>query len=102
MKLIAMNDLNRRIGEGHGRDKLTDHDVELILGLLDARRVLMAEYRKVGLSRGFINGKLHEAQLSYSGIAEKFEVSKSHIAWLAWGLRRGQYAARWVRAGVKP
>jgi hypothetical protein len=100
MKLVAINELGRRIGETHGRAKLTDHDVELILGLLEARAVLLAEYLKVGLTRREIERSLHTAQLSYAGIAEKFEISKSQVRWIAIGSQRGQAAARWKRVPV--
>ena len=92
---VPLGSLNCRIGQAHGRAKLTDHDVELILSLLEARDVLIDEYRKVGLGKRQIEKALHTAQLSYSGIAEKFEISKSHIRWIALGLQRGQPAVRW-------
>lgn len=95
MKLVAINELGRRIGETHGRAKLSNHDVELMLSLLDCRALLLAEYRKVGLSRRELEMALHSAQLSYSGIAAKFEVSKSQVRWIAIGSQRGQVAARW-------
>ena len=76
MKLVAINELGRRIGETHGRAKLSDHDVELMLSLLECRALLLAEYQKAGLSRRAVEQALHVAQLSYSGIAAKFEVSK--------------------------
>lgn len=96
MKLRALNELNCAIGEGHGRAKLTDHEIELMVDLLEARRVLLAEYSKVGLSRGEIRAALHKAQLSYRGIAAKFEVSHCLVLQVDHGRRRSQYAVRWV------
>lgn len=63
---IRRNEQGRRIGESHPRATLSDHDVELVLALVDEG-------------------------LSYSEIAEKFEVSKSCIAHIATGRRRGQW-----------
>ena len=75
MREIRLNDAGRRIGESHPRAGLTDHDVELVLALV-------------------------EAGLSYAEIAEKFEVSKSCIAHIATGRRRGQWTARLIRVSV--
>ena len=96
-RLVAVNDFGVRIGESHGRAKLTNHDVELILDLLDCRAALVAACLVEGLSRHATERRLHVSQLSYAGIAAKFEVSKSQIRWIALGSQRGQVAARWVR-----
>lgn len=96
-KLVAINENGNRMGESHGRAKLTDHDVELVVGLLDCREGLMREYLKVGLSRREIERVLHTAQLSYAGIAEKFEVSKSLVKAIADGRVRSRVAVRWKR-----
>ena len=95
--MVAINELGRRIGETHGRAKLSDHDVDLINGLLECREVLIEEYLAVGLTRREIERSLHKSQLSYAGIAEKFECSKSQVRWIAIGLQRGQVAARFKR-----
>lgn len=71
-KSIAFNESGRRIGEGHPRAKLLDHEVEQVLALLDAG-------------------------LSYAEVAAKFDVSKSCIAHIATGRRRGQAVARVAR-----
>lgn len=71
-KTIALNENGRRIGESHPRAKLMDHEVTLALELLDAG-------------------------LSYAVVASKLDVSKSCIAHIATGRRRGQLAARRVR-----
>jgi len=72
---IRLNDAGRRIGESHPNTKLTDHDVELILALVDEG-------------------------LSYTEVAEKFEVSKSCIQHIVSGRNRGQWAARMIRVSV--
>lgn len=72
-RLVAINDKGNRVGETHPRAVLTDAEVDLVFGLI-------------------------EDGLSYSVIAEKFEVSKSCIGHLASGRRRCQTPARWVEA----
>lgn len=74
-KLVALNENNRRVGEHHPRAKLLDHEVDLVLALIDD-----------GLSR--------------AQVAEKFAVSKSCIAHIASGRRRGQAVARVVRVSI--
>ena len=74
-KIIALNDNGRRIGESHPRAKLMDHEVDQVLALL-------------------------EAGLSYAQVAEKMDVSKSCIAHIATGRRRGQPIGRVVRVSV--
>jgi hypothetical protein len=96
-RLVAVNEQGKRMGEGHGRAKLTDDDVRLIVELLDAREVLITEYQKVGLTKREIERALAKTQLSYSGIAGKFEISKSQIRWIAIGSQRGRVAVKWKR-----
>ena len=74
-KTIALNENGRRIGESHPRAKLLDHEVDLVLDLL-------------------------EAGLSYAEVALKFDVSKSCIAHIATGRRRSQLVDRVVRVSV--
>lgn len=74
-KVIALNENGRRIGQEHPQAKLLDHEVDLVLGLV---------------ANGF----------SYAEIADKFDVSKSCIAKIAQGSRRGQPVARVVRVPV--
>jgi hypothetical protein len=74
-KVITLNESGRRIGESHPRAKLLDYEVEHVLALLDAG-------------------------LSYAAVARKFDVSKSCIAHIAAGRRRGQPVARVVRVSV--
>ena len=74
-KLVMLNESGRRIGESHPRSKLLDREVEQVFALL-------------------------EAGLSYREIAEKMDVSKSCIAHIATGRRRGQCVERLVRVSV--
>lgn len=74
-KTIALNENGRRVGESHPRAKLLDHEVDQVLDLL-------------------------EAGLSYAEVAVKFDVSKSCIAHIATGRRRGQAVCRLVRVSV--
>lgn len=73
-KLIALNENGRRINESHPRSKLLDNEVNLVLDLL-------------------------EAGMSYAEVAQKFDVSKSCVAHIATGRRRGQSVYRVVREG---
>ena len=74
-KLVALNENGKRIGEHHPRAKLLDAEVELLHGLL-------------------------EEGLSYAAVALKLDVSKSCVAHIATGRRRGQSIARLVRVSV--
>jgi hypothetical protein len=74
-KLVALNENGRRVGEAHPRAKLLDSEVDQVLALLDAG-------------------------LSYAEVAIKFEVSKSCVAHIATGRRRGQPVSRVVRVSV--
>lgn len=67
-RIALVNDRGRPIGEDHHRAKLTNHDVDLVLSLL---------------AEG----------LSYSVIAEKFEISKSMVRHIAKGTKRWQVPA---------
>lgn len=74
-KLVALNENSRRIGESHPRAKLLDSEVDLALELL-------------------------ESGMSLSCVAKKMDVSKSCVAHIASGRRRGQPIARLVRVSV--
>jgi hypothetical protein len=75
-QLVALSETGRRINQGHPRAVLTDHEVQLVMELLDA---------------GF----------SYSKVAEKFQVSKSCVAHVATGRRRCQTPDRYVEPLVR-
>ena len=74
-KRITLNESGRRVGESHPGAKLLDSEVDQVLALL-------------------------EAGLSYAQVAEKFDVSKSCIAHIATGRRRGQALGRVLRVSV--
>jgi hypothetical protein len=74
-KTVALNEAGRRVGESHPRAKLLDREVQQVLDLLDAG-------------------------LSYAEVARKFDVSKSCIAHIATGRRRGQVVVRLARVSV--
>ena len=74
-KLVALNENNRRVGENHPRAKLLDSEVDQVHALV-------------------------EAGLSYAKVAEKMGVSKSCVAHIASGRRRGQITVRTVRVSV--
>jgi DNA-binding NarL/FixJ family response regulator len=74
-KLVALNENGRRIGESHPRAKLLDHEVDQVLALL-------------------------ESGLSYAQVAAKMDVSKSCVAHIATGRRRGQALGKLVRVSV--
>jgi hypothetical protein len=74
-RLVTLNENGRRIGQSHPRAKLLDSEVDQVLELLDSG-------------------------LSYAQVAAKFDVSKSCIAHIATGRRRGQCVQRTVRVSV--
>lgn len=74
-KTVTLNELGRRIGESHPRAKLTDAEVDLVLELL-------------------ADG------MSLAQVAEKMDVSKSCIAHISSGRRRGQLVDRIVSVAV--
>ncbi len=75
-KLIAVNELGRRIGEDHQHARLSDEQVERIRDL-------------------------HEDHgLKYSQLAEMFQVSKSMIAGVCQYRRRAQTPFGWKRLEV--
>lgn len=85
------------MGEDHGRAKLSNHEIDLMQSLIECREALIEEYTKVGLPWGQITRELKKAQLSYGGIAWKFEVSKSHVRCVASGIIRSRAAFRFKR-----
>lgn len=76
MQTIAINELGRRIGESHPNAKLTNHEAELLVELV-------------------------EGGMSLAQAAAKFEVSKSCAAHIVSGRRRGQVVARTVSVTPK-
>lgn len=100
VKWVAVNDAGCRIGEGHGRAVLSDHDVTNMLALLDEREELLKQCHAVRMSIGEIRRTLTKARLSYKMIAVAMEVSKSQVFWIAKGAQRGQPAARWKKVNA--
>lgn len=96
-RLVAISESGTRMGEGHGRAKLSDHDVELILALLDARTDALEAGKAAGMSPSQLCAHLNALQLSYRWIGLKFEVTKKHIANIAHSRVRCAVAVRWVR-----
>lgn len=74
-KLVTLNENNRLVGQAHPRAKLMDSEVDLVHDLL-------------------------ESGLSLAAVAAKMDVSKSCIAHIASGRRRGQLVARVVKVSV--
>lgn len=68
---VMINEHGKRIGQYHTNAKLTDHDCDLII-------------------------QLAEQGMSYSTIADKFDVTKGCICHIVTGRRRGQSIAREV------
>lgn len=68
--LVGVNEIGKRVGESHHHAKLTDSDVDMIR-------------------------ELHEQGVSYSQLAEKFEVGKSTIADIVKCRRRAQVPVVW-------
>lgn len=69
-RIVAINELGIRIGEDHQRAKLTDAEVDLMR-------------------------QLNEEGMSYSVLAEKFEVGKTTVAEICRYEKRAQIATKW-------
>ena len=89
-KIIKINEHGRRIGESHPRASMTDHEVQLLMRLLEEREALLDLYKDQPLSA--ILAALKSAGLSFRLLALKFEISKCHVAKIARGERRCQTA----------
>ena len=73
-KFIGLNDEGRRVGETHHRAKLTDHDIELIRRLREAK-----------------------PPMSIAEIAKKFDVCKGLVSRIVNYKHRAQIATRWKK-----
>ena len=89
-RALALNAKGRRIGEDHHRAKLTNHDVDLIHDLLDARDMLVETYMGLGMPRRKVQLALSKAQLSERWIADKFEISRRTVRDIRSGRKRAQ------------
>jgi hypothetical protein len=85
------------MGEGHGRAKFSDHDVGLILSLLDARNDAIEVGLAAGMSPSVLAAHLLALQLSYRWIAIKMECSKRYVRDLDKGRVRSLVPHRWKR-----
>ena len=74
-RMVGLNERGKRVGETHHRAVLSDRDVDMIR-------------------------ELYENGLSYSVIAEKFDISKSHARDVIKCRRRWQMACTWKRVAV--
>lgn len=73
---IQIGEYGRRVGESHGRAKLTDHEIDLIR-------------------------KLKEEGMSAAAIAEKMEISKRYVYKVVNFERRACVVAEYKRVAVK-
>lgn len=98
MKLVKINKFGRRIGESHPRAILSDHEIDLLITLLDYRDELVANLQREGMPLPRINQILQTEQLSYRELGIKFEVHKQTVAQIKRGARRCQTPSRvkWV------
>lgn len=101
VKFLPVNERGKRINEGHPRAKLSDHEVDLVLALLEERSRIWKHLTELGMARSAIQTALRTAQLNRAGIAEKFEISKWHVIAIESGRRRGQTARAWKRVEEK-
>lgn len=69
-RMVPLNERGQRIGEGHPRAVLSDHEVDLVHAL-------------------------HDDGMALAEIARKMEVSKGCVWKIVRGRRRGQIAVRW-------
>lgn len=94
---VALNEAGRRIGEGHGRAVLTDHEVELMLSLLAERDALLKACHAAGMVRGAIEKELNRARLSYRMIAKAMEVSPATVWNVGACAIRAQTPVKWKK-----
>ncbi|MER1940636.1 hypothetical protein ABS755_08000 [Castellaniella sp. FW104-16D08] len=87
---MKTNSSGRRIGEDHPRAVMADRDVALLMSLLDERESLLGRLQARGRPQAETDAALTAAGLSYRCLAERFEISKSHVYKIASGKRRCQ------------
>ena len=95
-KFLGFNEGGRRVGETHHNAGLSDHEVGLLLLLLDERENLIETLDAEGAVQHEIDAKLAATGLSYRRLAEKFEVSKSTVQHINQGRQRLQKPVRLV------
>lgn len=87
---VKINEMGRRIGESHPRAVLTDHEVGLLIAMLDERDALLGRMAFDGARVAEIDAALIAAGLSFRLLAAKFEIHKQTVAKIARGERRCQ------------
>ena len=92
-QLVKINANGLRVGEDHPLAKLTDHEVELLRGMLDEREAFIARLRAAGYGEWQINLGAAWVGLDYRGIARCFEVSAGYVHDIATCRRRAQTVA---------
>lgn len=97
IRRVGLNERGIRVGETHHRAKFSDHDIELIVALLDARNDAIETGKAAGMSTSMLQAHLVALQLSYRWIAIKMECSKSQVKAVADGRVRGQAAVKWKK-----
>lgn len=102
VKDVGVNARGLRIGEYHGRAKLSDAAVREIRAMLAKRLDFIASGIAAGTRMSAIHRALKVEGLSYAHIASQFSVSKSQIRWIAIGRQRVQAPTKWksCRDGV--
>jgi hypothetical protein len=75
-RTIAVNAKGRRVGDSHHNARITDEDVDALMGLRD---------------EGW----------GYRTLAAKFEISKRHVRDIVSGRRRNQVPTAWRKVFVK-
>ena len=68
-RLVGVNDEGRRVGESNPNSKLSDHEVDLLLGL-------------------------HSEGWGYRRLAKKFEIGRTQVRRIVAGKNRAQFATR--------
>jgi len=101
IKFVPVNERGKRINEGHPRAKLSDHEVELMLELLDERKKIVGEMKARGIKWSEILVHLQTVQMSRAFIARKFEISRSYLINVEAGRKRAQFPRMWKRV-VEP
>ena len=90
IKKIKVNERGCRIGDSHPRAVLSDHEVELLIELLNCRDEIIEHLEEKGCAKAEIDTVLCEKQLSYRWLGIKFEVHRQSIAKINRGERRCQ------------
>lgn len=90
---IGINTIGRRVGEDHHNAKLTDHEVDLIRGMLDERDRFIKQLEAAGYGREQIRHAPKFVCLDIRSIAVKFDVAPSTVQAIHAGTRRAQSPA---------